>query len=311
MLETLEEELKDASGKGADYFEKKAEIETMVISLNDCKSKIDKIDEEFPSFEDKIEEFVALTRDNKEIDNLKKVVKSFEDLYVPISNEMKTAKTVIEKVTKIKDQMGECLIPDNIMKRANDITTFDDGLKKIKDQFERLKAVDEDIDEDLMNPESEAEIRKLVLDIDAKIYDFDQERDGFSNMQTEVLEKYTQKDFVSLDNAPIISEVREHKRTIDDAIARLKELGDLVQDALSRKEAYKVINELGDSLQADLCALKDMFGNLPDEVEGMLLTLQEMYNGSVGEENDDPDYADLRQNIEEWIFELKKAKTSM
>jgi phytoene dehydrogenase-like protein len=74
MLETLEEELKDASGKGADYFEKKAEIETMVISLNDCKSKIDKIDEEFPSFEDKIEEYVALTRDNKEIDNLKKVV---------------------------------------------------------------------------------------------------------------------------------------------------------------------------------------------------------------------------------------------
>lgn len=79
-----------------------------------------------------------------------------------------------------------------------------------------------------MNPESEAEIRKLVLDIDAKIYDFDQERDAFSNMQTEVLEKYTQKDFVSLDNAPIIAEVREHKKTIDDAIARLKELGDLV-----------------------------------------------------------------------------------
>lgn len=63
-----------------------------------------------------------------------------------------------------------------------------------------------------------------------------------------MLEKYTQKDFVSLDNAPIIVEVREHKRTIDDAIARLKELAELVKDALARKEAYRVICELGDSL---------------------------------------------------------------
>lgn len=54
-----------------------------------------------------------------------------------------------------------------------------------------------------------------------------------------------------------------------------------------------------------------MFGNLPDEVEGMLVTLQEMYNGSVGEEHDDPDYAGIRQDIEEWIYDLKKAKTSM
>lgn len=104
---------------------------------------------------------------------MKKVVASFEEVYVPISNEMKTAKGVIDKVTKIKDQMGECLIPVNIQKRANDIASFDEGLKKIKDQFEKLKAVDEDIDEDMMNPESEAEIRKLVLDIDAKIFSFD------------------------------------------------------------------------------------------------------------------------------------------
>jgi len=35
------------------------------------------------------------------------------------------------------------------------------------------------MDEELLNPESEAEIRKLVLDIDAKIYDFDIEKEGF------------------------------------------------------------------------------------------------------------------------------------
>lgn len=75
--------------------------------------------------------------------------------------------------------MNECTIPVNIQKRAADIITFDDGLTKIKEQFEILKFVDEDIDEDMLNPESEAEIRKLVIDIDAKIYDFDVEKEGF------------------------------------------------------------------------------------------------------------------------------------
>ena len=311
MLETLEEMLKDSSPKTADYFDKKAEIETMVISLTDCKAKLDKMDEDFPKTEDEIDALVAQSRENTDIEHLKKVAASFEELLVPIEKEIKIARGVVEKVNKIKEQMNECQIPANIQKRATDIITFDDGLKKIKVQFEKLKTVDEDVDEDLMNPESEAEIRKLVLDIDAKIYDFDVERDGFSTLQTEVLEKYTQKDFVSLDNAPIIKEVREHKKTIDDAISRLKDLADLVKDALSRKEAYKVICELGDSLQADLCALKDMFGSLPEEVEGMLVTLQEMYNGSIGEDGSDPDYENLRQEIEEWIFNLKVAKTNM
>jgi hypothetical protein len=95
---------------------------------------------------------------------------------------MKNAKAVVDKVIKIKEQMGECEISVNIHKRANDIITFDDGLKIIKEQFEILRFVDEDIDEELLNPESEAEIRKLVLDIDAKIYDFDVEKEGFQNL---------------------------------------------------------------------------------------------------------------------------------
>jgi hypothetical protein len=45
MLETLEEMLKDSTpNKTADYFEKKAEIEVWVKSLNDSKAKLDKLD---------------------------------------------------------------------------------------------------------------------------------------------------------------------------------------------------------------------------------------------------------------------------
>jgi hypothetical protein len=53
-----------------------------------------------------------------------------------------------------------------------------------------------------------------------------------------------------------------------------------------------------------------MFSSLPEEVEGMLVTLSEMYNGSVGDEIE-ADYHGIRQDIEEWIFNLKVAKTNM
>ena len=51
-----------------------------------------------------------------------------------------------------------------------------------------------------------------------------------------------------------------------------------------------------------------MFGTLPDEIESMLVTLQEMYNGSVPDEG--ADYYDARQDIEEHIFNIKVARTN-
>ena len=91
MLETLEEELKDSSPKTADYFEKKAEIETQIKSLTDCKAKLDKIDEDFPKTEDEIDALVAQSRENTDIEHLKKIAANFGELLIPIEKEMKTA----------------------------------------------------------------------------------------------------------------------------------------------------------------------------------------------------------------------------
>lgn len=77
MLETLEEMLKDSAPKTADYFEKKAEIEVMIKTLNDCKAKIDQMDEDFPKTEDEIDALVTQSRESTDIGHLKKIVTSF------------------------------------------------------------------------------------------------------------------------------------------------------------------------------------------------------------------------------------------
>jgi hypothetical protein len=61
---------------------------------------------------------------------------------------------------------------------------------------------------------------------------------------------------------------------------------------MQRKGHYGTINELTDALNADLCALGDMCGNLPTEIDTMLRTLNEMLNGSVPDES--ADYFDMR-----------------
>ena len=52
-----------------------------------------------------------------------------------------------------------------------------------------------------------------------------------------------------------------------------------------------------------------MCGNLPGEIETMLRTLNEMYNGSIPDET--ADYFDLRQSIEEHIYSLKILRTNI
>lgn len=50
------------------------------------------------------------------------------------------------------------------------------------------------------------------------------EKRDFNKYQQNTLNRYTKKDFESYDNASIITEIREFKAQIDDAMKRLKDL---------------------------------------------------------------------------------------
>ena len=63
-----------------------------------------------------------------------------------------------------------------IGKRIDDLAQFDKGLNAVVDQFSELKGdendEDEEEDDDFLNPDTEAVIRQLVVQIDKEIYGF-------------------------------------------------------------------------------------------------------------------------------------------
>lgn len=76
---------------------------------------------------------------------------------------------------KLEEELHDCGIPISIGKRIDDMAQFDEGLNTVIDQFGELKGEedeDEDMDDEFINPDTEAEIRKLVVQIDKEIYGF-------------------------------------------------------------------------------------------------------------------------------------------
>ena len=168
-----------------------------------------------------------------------------------------------------------------IGKRIDDLAQFDKGLNAVVDQFSELKGdendEDEEEDDDFLNPDTEAVIRQLVVQIDKEIYGFQVEQKEFIRYQTEHIEATPSdhhKDHTK--NADIIKDIREHKHLMQDAIRRLYDLDLLVKDAILRKDTYADINDLSDTCEANFCALLEMNSTLPKEIKDSLATLEEM-----------------------------------
>lgn len=117
--------------------------------------------------------------------------------------------------------MGECEIPVNIALRENEIERFVVKLERIEEDFKDLKQADEDFDG---SSSSEADIKKLIKEFEPKLAVFQMEKRDFNKYQQNTLNRYSKKDFESYDNASIITEIREFKAQIDDAMKRLKDL---------------------------------------------------------------------------------------
>ena len=169
--------------ESADYWEKKDEIQKHVESLQSIKTRLDAIDDEFPIREESVDNLITKSREVEDNTGLQKITGDFDKERAAIEKLLKNANDHKNAVDKIQQQMGDCEIPRTISKRAEDLATFERDLNSIKEQFEHLKEEDEDVDEDFINPDTEAEIKKLVLEIEKKINNFDAEKEEFDKMQ--------------------------------------------------------------------------------------------------------------------------------
>jgi len=96
--------------------------------------------------------------------------------------------------------MDDCEIPKTIVKRSKELENFSEKLEEINDHFNELKRTDEDQG----STESKAAMRKFVDEISKRLYGFEEEKVELTEFQKSTLEAYGPKDFIDLNNAPII-----------------------------------------------------------------------------------------------------------
>ena len=125
--------------------------------------------------EDHVDELVKKSRQADENAGLNGVISDFKKELNLIQKLQKIANDTKDVVAKLEEELHDCGIPISIGKRIDDMAQFDEGLNTVIDQFGELKGEedeDEDMDDEFINPDTEAEIRKLVVQIDKEIYGF-------------------------------------------------------------------------------------------------------------------------------------------
>lgn len=285
-------------GHTPDYLDSAQKILAQIKLLQDHQQRLQKIDADFANREDRVDELITKSREVDDHAGLDGVIADFKKELATIKQMQKIANDTNSTVEKVEQDLHDCGIPISIGKRLDDMAQFDDALNNVIEQFEQLKGNDvdddDDLDDEFINPETEAEIRKLVVQIDKKIY-------GFQVEQKELMQTHSEHlcgDFNEDDhknhavNHQLIHDIRAHKHQIQDAIKRLSDLDNEVKDAILRKESYEQINDHIDTCNANFCALIEMNNSLPKEIKDALAILQEMLNGTVPDSN--ADYYDQR-----------------
>ena len=90
---------------------------------------------------------------------------------------LEEAEACNDGILDIKNEMGECQIPENITRRANEIDTFKEKLIRISTDFFDFKI--DYAESSNLSADTKVEIKKLIDEIDKMIYGFDQEKKEF------------------------------------------------------------------------------------------------------------------------------------
>lgn len=218
MLLTLQEMYNGSIGEEKDepdYIDLRQDIEEWIFDLKKAKTNMQSVSGKYAKKE---KECLLLLDDAKEptdTEGLEKLKDRFSKMKADIDAILGEAEAVNTSITDIRNLMGECQIPENITRRANEIDLFKEKINRIQYDFFDFKI--EYAKSSRLSTEMKKSLKVLIDEIDRRIYGFDEEKKEFIEFQKNRLENYTTKDFLSLDNPPIIIEIREFKARIKDA----------------------------------------------------------------------------------------------
>jgi predicted nuclease with TOPRIM domain len=107
-----------------------------------------------------------------------------------------------------------------------------------------------------------------------------------------------------------VDQLNDKSEKIDkDIDRRIEELKDLLAKNNATKGLNKEIDDFLQRMKDDLGNLKELLRKLPEQIQKLLETLNEMKKGSTPDES--ADYWEERKDIEKWIDVLEKQDAAL
>lgn len=213
----------------------------------------------------------ALRKAGGDIPALERALQDAKQAQADLDKRVQAAIDAREAVGAVKKEMAECCIPVNIQVRRNEIKALMLRLTTIKNEFKDLKQAEQNSG----GGADSQEITELIAKIAEVLSGHGHEGQKLEDFQNQRLEKYSSLDFLSLDNQPIIVEVREFKAQIQDLNARLKDLEAMLSELNSKlilqdmDNATVLINKKANKLRERLTAAQEALKKIQECGEEM------------------------------------------
>lgn len=95
------------------------------------RTNIQQVGAKYSKQENEVQSLIEESKEPTDTVGLEKLKEAFEHQKTEIDKILEEAEACNDNILDIKNQLGQCLIPENITKRANEIDSFKEKLVRI------------------------------------------------------------------------------------------------------------------------------------------------------------------------------------
>ena len=134
MLKSLEEQKNDTEPdkNTADYYENKRLIDQQIKTMTAQKKAAEKVQMQYPSLEKTLDDCKTKLEQAKDIEAEKAVIAEYSKMSGKMTEVHASAVEIRDTVVNTRKEMGDCIIPVNITKRAAELVALHDLFNKIQ-----------------------------------------------------------------------------------------------------------------------------------------------------------------------------------
>ena len=209
-----------SSAPGADYNERKEEINEQLEEIDDIEQDLESMKLGFKTSSDCKKQILEKLNRAKTPDDMSKISKELMEQKDNIMNILNDAVDAKEQLEILRKDIGDCDIPMTLTKRKTEFNNFCNRLKRLQNDAKNMRNAN--------SKQDNKDVKDLMKEVDFKIKTFEKSKVDLSAQQVKEFDGLKPLDFEDyLQNYDIIKRVRKFKNTLGDQSGKLKELEDI------------------------------------------------------------------------------------